>query len=418
MSANPKAKQPTQKSPKAQRMRCLSVTLAALLCLALQANAKKPKAPTTTKAATTAKTKAAKTAKAAPTSAQTAFQELAFVHKSYDGFALPAKWTLPKGKTPKTVSRVVILLHGSGPASMDSDLTRATRGGKKNLLFKDVATGLVKRGFGVLRYHKRTYVLNRALRAKHPKAKTWLKAFGKKSLSSLVNDAKSFVGLAKKTNPKARVFLLGFSQGTYIALQAAYKNPQVSGVGLVGFYTGSMLLSLAYVQILYRPIMMLSKYDANRDGALDGKELTKAGKIGISLGMQFSLLDVNKDKKLSWVEIQGGNLLNLFRMMRAVPKSFFVEEMTYPPVVRILRKATKPVLFFQGMLDNQTPASHAIAIQHANTLQWKKKNLHFHFFPKLGHILDPRKSYHDLLFNNIAPKALKTIGATMHKKLK
>lgn len=413
------------------------MALACLLAAPASALADVPSPPRTTKAATKAAKPAARTTKpAAPTATKAAkpaaraakavakvakpaaYVEKAFVHKSYDGFKLPAKWMLPKGKTLKNVGRVVILIHGSGPQSMDLDLTKATKGGKKNLVFFDMSKALVKRGFGVLRYDKRTYVLNRAFANKNPKAMTMLKAFRKKPLSSLVNDVKSLAAMVKKQSPKAQITLLGVSQGTYVGLQAAHKNPHIANVGLIGFYTGSMLLSLGYVQLLYRPIMLLRKYDTNNDGHLDGKEMAKAGKIGISLGMQMALLDVNKDQKLSWVEIQGGNMLNLFAMMGRTSKKFFIEEATYPSVVKILGQARFKVAFFQGMLDNQTPASHTIAVKHVNDLRWKKKTMQFHFFPKLGHALDPRTGYYDLYFSKMSPKALTKVCDVMNASFK
>jgi alpha-beta hydrolase superfamily lysophospholipase len=47
-----------------------------------------------------------------------------------------------------------------------------------------------------------------------------------------VDDAKDCVALAGERFPSAKVFLLGHSQGTYIALQVAHQMPAVKGVAL------------------------------------------------------------------------------------------------------------------------------------------------------------------------------------------
>jgi|GEM_PF-692279 len=341
--------------------------------------------------------------------------EVAFTHKSYGNYPIPAKLALPGKETNKTIKRVVLLVHGSGPSNMDADLTKATKGGKQNLLFRDLRDGLLKEGFGVLRYHKRSFLVGQALRKKAPGALKGLKDLKKESLKILVEDAKSFVGYIRKNCPNAKVYILGASQGTYIALQVAHQlKKDVAGVSLVGFYVGS-LSTLAYVQIIHRTMISVGRLDTNNDQLLTPDELKKGGTLGFQLMMQSAVLDTNKDNKISFSEIKSANMLNYFRLMRSLPKSYVVQEATYPSVVKILKSTQVKVAFFQGGWDNQTPAHHAKGIQFANKLIWKKTNMHFHFFPKLGHILDKRKRYDQLYYNPIDKGALATLAREMRQ---
>ena len=65
------------------------------------------------------------------------------------------------------------------------------------------------------------------------------------------------------------------------------------------------------------------------------------------------------------------------------------------------------------MLDNQTPAYHAKAIEIVNRRGWKKRNLHFRFFAGLGHALDPRDDYDDVRYRRAAPETMKLLAETL-----
>lgn len=58
--------------------------------------------------------------------------------------------TVDKGK------RVIVLIFGSGHNSLDQDLTSVTRGGKRDLFFRDLGVAISGAGTAVVRYHKRS----------------------------------------------------------------------------------------------------------------------------------------------------------------------------------------------------------------------------------------------------------------------
>lgn len=347
-------------------------------------------------------------------------KEVPFDFKAPDGFVLRAKAAWPDSVAPEAVTRVVVLIHGSGPQNMDSDLTSVSKDkSKKNLFFKDVSDALVKKGFAVVRYNKRAFEWRMKLLAN--KALWYTPEFQKArktALKDYVDDAKN-VGLeALRRFPKAKLYLLGVSQGTYIGLQVMHQLPKVSGVALIGFYTTS-LMTVSFEQIVYRPLVWFRRVDTNHDGKLSKVEMIAAGKHGLALMMQTSALDVDGDGQISWMEMMGGNTVNLVRYgVNLIDPSYSIQEERYPTVAAILKKSKRPVLFFQGMYDNQTPFYHAQAIRLCAQHLWKKTNLFFHFFPKLGHILDPRERYDDIVYRHVDPAALTKVANEMDARFK
>jgi len=159
--------------------------------------------------------------------------EAAFKLPTSDGFMLDGKLRLPPGATSNQEERVIILLHGSGPQSMDSDFTTITKEGKKNLFFVETCDALSTAGFAVLRYNKRSYQANLAIQ-QDPSYRTsdQYQAYAANPLDYFVSDAVDAVRYAESTFPNADIYLFGHSQGTFIALQVAHQMSQVRGGAL------------------------------------------------------------------------------------------------------------------------------------------------------------------------------------------
>ncbi|MGA2184173.1 MAG: alpha/beta fold hydrolase [Bryobacteraceae bacterium] len=124
---------------------------------------------------------------------------------------LPATLTIPKGAGPFPA---VVLVHGSGPHDRDE-----TIGGSK--VFRDLAEGLSSRGVAVLRYVKRTeqYPQQCAADASFTMSR------------ETVDDALPAADLARKQAriDPARVFVLGHSQGGYMAPRIMKRDPKLAG---------------------------------------------------------------------------------------------------------------------------------------------------------------------------------------------
>jgi pimeloyl-ACP methyl ester carboxylesterase len=334
--------------------------------------------------------------------------------KSYDGFEIDASATVPPGLSDTEVKRVVVFLHGSGPQDMDEDLSSASKPGTKNLFFVDVSNALVGKGFATVRYNKRSFEMGRRLKADPAFAESeTYKSFYRKPLTGLISDARFFARWAHLRFPNARVYFLGHSEGTYIALQEAKDDPLVSGVAIIGFFANSLDTALVE-QAVYRNAADFDALDKNGDGVLDESELAGDGVLQKLLRSQMAILDQNHDGKLQRSEFMAGNFANfVIDDPGSHIREYRIEQAALPRPGEIIRDAPFQISFFQGEWDNQTPSYAAKAVELLNTLRWHRPNLSFHFFPGLGHALDRRDSYRDIVFRRIDPAALNALASEL-----
>lgn len=135
--------------------------------------------------------------------------------------ALPGTLTTPKGAGPFPA---IVLVHGSGPNDRDESV-----GAVKP--FKDLAWGLASRGVAVLRYVKRS---------RHAPAGIVTQ---RDEVESPARDAVELARRAPGVDPK-RVFLLGHSQGGYLAPRIAAADPGLAGVVILAGSTRPLVDSL------------------------------------------------------------------------------------------------------------------------------------------------------------------------------
>lgn len=333
-----------------------------------------------------------------------------FTLKSFDGFRMETAVEMPEGLKDDDVKRVVVFLHGSGPQSMDEDLSIVSAPGVKNLFFVDVSSALVKAGFTVIRYNKRAFEFNVKIRADKDFVNSRIfKKFIKSPLKYLVNDACHYAKWAQKRFPGASVYFLGHSQGASVALLAADKTPGVAGAALIGFAPQS-IDTLLFIQTVYRPLWIFGSLDKNKDSELDENELKGDGKFQKSLSKQMPVIDLNKDEKLQKSEFMAGNLSNILLDISPALEGYRTDAASYPPQGEIIKNSKFKIAFFQGELDNQTPAYNAKAVQLLNNVVWKKSNFLFRFYPGLGHALDKRTDFNDLIFQKADPTALEELA--------
>lgn len=332
--------------------------------------------------------------------------EVAFTRAMRDGFPLPGRVASPDGTK---VSRVLVLIHGSGAHGMDADLTEITKDRQKNLVFKDLSDVLVAQGFAVLRYDKRAWQCKLAIE-KDPafKDSKVFKEYAQDALEYFVEDAREMVDEAARRFPGAAVYLLGHSEGAYVGLQLMQRHEPVRGIALVGF-AATGLESLVLEQCVYRPLGLFQDLDGDRDGSLGVRELEAPGPLAASLKAQMAVVDLDGDGSISRLEFQAGNWSNML-MKPLIDSSALRFEARSPRVADILQKTERVVCFLQGLWDNQTPAYHAKAVELVNRHVWKKPNLHFRYLPRHGHNLDLRDREDDIVYRPISPEARTAIA--------
>lgn len=344
-------------------------------------------------------------------------QEADLKHKIGD-LEFEAKIAMPAGD----VTRVIVLVHGSGLAGMDLDLTAASKDGKtKILFFKDLSDALVARGFAVLRYHKRNYqIVQLGKKIKEEKRQPTdaenaiMKSFQEHPLQSFVEDCKAFATLARERFPKAAVYLLGASEGTHVTLWAANELDWIAGVALLGYYSQSLEATM-FEQVVHRSMVWFAKTDADHDGKLTMDEMKAGGDPGKRLLLQTTTLDVDKDEKIDESEYRSACLTNLIAQ-DPLGTAYRSDEAKYPTTPEVLKKAKFKVAFFQGTWDNQTPAYNAMGVELLAKYSWKKKGFTFRYFPKLGHGLDPRDAYDDIYYRPSDPGALKVLAEDLKEQ--
>lgn len=332
--------------------------------------------------------------------------------KSFDGYRLDYEIDYPAGKTDKDVSRVAVLIHGSGPQDMREDLSAVSAPGTKNYFFTDLSGVLAEKGFAVIRYNKRAYQINEEVR----KDKAFLKtsAFRKYSqriLDATIKDAEVFTRFALKTFPKAKVYLIGHSEGAYVGLQVADANKRVAGLALIGFSAQGREM-LVFEQVVQRPLAIFDPLDTDRNGSLTAEELKKEDPYAKSLAGQMKIIDLDGNGILERAEFMGANLSNIL-LDTPNAMEWRQQEAERKKPANIIRDSPLDIYFFQGELDNQTPAYNAKAVQLANAMSWKKNNLHFSFFEGLGHALDKRTGYLDMVFKPADKQALQKLASDL-----
>lgn len=317
------------------------------------------------------------------------------------GLQLPGVFDLPAGPA----RGVLVLLHGSGAHSRDEDLGEVTEGKVPNPFFRSLGGALVGRGFAVLRYDKRNFVVRHALPG--ALSRQGVEELTTDPAGTYVADARAALAVARARFPGLPVFLLGHSEGTWVALQAAREDGAVPGVALLG-YSGASLEALVVEQLACRPLEHFRALDANGDGVLDASEL--AAPEAAALARQLPVLDLDGQGTLSVSEFQAGNLANLL-LKPLVPDSWRKGEGARPSSADLVRHADFRLLFLQGEWDNQTPACYARAVEIAERSFWKKGNKRFRYFPRAGHALDPRRSWDDLVYRPTPPETLDAAAA-------
>ncbi len=310
----------------------------------------------------------------------------------------------------KNSKGTVILVHGSGPNNMDVDLSSISLPkDTTNLFFKDIASTIRDKGFTTLRYDKRSYSAAELIKRKigYEESEEYIK-FLNDPMQIFYDDLLIFIKYAKSLDPKQKIYILGHSQGTNLALFALNESQDVDGVILIGFYN-EPLTTVSFEQIVYRSSRYFTSLDIDSNFNLDIVELKQSPQLLRKMGT----IDLDRNGELDLTEFNSANYLNYLFVDQFHNASIRNFEIKMGRPSDILKKIKKKVLFLHGEWDNQTPSYVVKAIETANNIVWKNSNLKFKYFAQRGHALDLRSSFDDVFYRKLDTPVLEDISNTI-----
>lgn len=144
---------------------------------------------------------------------------------------LPGILTVPTGeKLP-----AVVLVHGSGPNDRNESY-----GG--TVIFKDIAQGLAAQGIAVLRYDKRTYLMNQGVLPVTEESIANMTVYEETVPDAI--EAVAFLKNDSRIDPD-RIFIIGHSQGAMMASSIHNDGADVNGLILLAGTLRSLPVLLA-----------------------------------------------------------------------------------------------------------------------------------------------------------------------------
>lgn len=320
---------------------------------------------------------------------------------SFDGYPLAGKLYLPRGQNPQAL---VVYVNGSGPNTYEN--TRALTEDTTFSYFDLVAQGFTGQNAAFFSYSTRGV----APGSEPPYYCTIdPDAYQTYLPDNSVRDVAAIVA-ALRQDPRlsrARVYLLGWSEGTMIAPKAAQIVP-VDGLLLAGYVNGTMRETLDWQQNGGSSMVTYCLYfDTDGDGAVSRAEY-EADPYGVrgALGLDqtaFPDLDVDGDGKLTAADFSRLLAPTQQALYAAIARgddawlaqnypvrlttAWFRAHDAFPPNRDMLTTLDIPITIFQGEADANVPVQDTREIQ-AQFAACGKTNLTVHTYPATDHDLN------------------------------
>ncbi len=318
---------------------------------------------------------------------------------SFDAYPLEGKLDLPAGQE---ADKLVVFVNGSGPNTYDN--RREING--TSFRYHDLfAEQLTRRGTAFFRASTRGVYPSEAApmfaEVHDAEYRTYLP-------ETSVQDIEAIVA-ALKADPRlknARVYLLGWSEGTMIAPKVAQRgNVQVDALLLAGYCNGTMDEALEWQQSGASSMLLYSQYfDYDGDGAVSEAEFAEDRyQLKDQLGSDFTALDADGNGALTIDDF--AMLTAPFRreMLDAIKgrddqwlkenysvqltSGWFLAHRAFQPNREMLAALYLPIHIFHGTADLNVSVQGVYDIE--STFQnLGKTNLTLHVFPGMDHDLN------------------------------
>jgi pimeloyl-ACP methyl ester carboxylesterase len=316
--------------------------------------------------------------------------------QSHDGHAMFGKLTLPDA--PKAV---VIYVQTAEGATVD--MKRPKPGGTFNYfdLYREKLPPL---GVGFFSYEGRGIRMG----PRPPRFEDIDEAvYNTSTLDNKVRDALTAAAIVRKRAPGTKIFLMGASEGTFLAAQAAARSPkEIDGLVLYAVLSTTLKDALKYMSSDGNYMVLKNAFDTNNDGRVSRAEWNADARKLRERSMKnvpFETFDVNKDgiftvedmralrkQTTDGIEAEYMDAIDAFLKPTAAvaaPKGWVLDHFSHPPMWTYLAPLQIPVGFFHGDADNLTPIEGVRQLE-ARAKKEGKTNFHFHYFSGLDHTLN------------------------------
>ncbi|MGH9970395.1 MAG: alpha/beta hydrolase family protein [Pyrinomonadaceae bacterium] len=320
---------------------------------------------------------------------------------SYDGYKMFGKLTIPNSAGSHAVVIYVQTAEG-----MTVDMKRRDgRGGTFNY-FDLYRTKLPEMNVAFFSYEGRGINMG----DKPPRYETldW-DTYNTSTLENKVRDIMSAVQVVRKQPGinSSRIFLMGASEGTLLASEAAARSRgQIRGLILYGILTSNMRDNFRYIVTDGAFLIWRGYFDANSDSKISKQEFEadpRKYREKVLKNAPFEVLDKNGDGLFTAEEFgmlpnplkdavdkENYEVLDQWARTSAgvtTPKDWFKDHFAHQPIWTFLSKLNIAIGFFHGSGDTNTPIAGVRNLEESAKKAGKSK-MEFHYFEGLDHSLN------------------------------
>jgi pimeloyl-ACP methyl ester carboxylesterase len=319
---------------------------------------------------------------------------------SHDGYEMFGKLTIPAAAPPR-----LLVIYVQTAEGMTVDMKRPNGKGGTFNYFDVYREKLPALGVAFFGYEGRGIRMG----DKPPRYELIERdVYNTSTLDNKVRDVLSAIRAVRKQTGMSdvRIFLMGASEGTLLASDAAARAPkEISGLILYGVMSGNMRDMFKYIVGEGGFLTYLRFFDTDHDGKISKAEF-EADPVKfrerVFRNAAFETFDVDKDgfftaedlkiltKSLSdAADKDNFEVLDGWAKTSAdvtTPKDWFKDHFAHQPIWEFLSKLNMPVGLFQGNADANVPAAGVRKLEELATTAEKNK-MEFHYFDNQGHTL-------------------------------
>jgi len=332
--------------------------------------------------------------------AQSKTKTIEIPFKSHDGYPMFGKLTLPD-----TAGLHPVLIYVETAEGMTVDMKRQKPGGGTFNYFDLYAEKLPEMNVAFFCYQGRGISMG----DEPPRyEKIDWEIYNTSTLENKVRDLLSAIQVVQKQPgiDTSQIFLMGASEGTLLAAEAASRVPsQIKGLILYGVMSSNMRDTFKFILtdgafLTYRKV-----FDTDKDGRISKAEFEADPykyRQDVFKNNGFEHFDANGDgfwtademKVLSKyyldaVDTDNYEILNRWTKTSAgvsTPKDWFKDHFAHPSIWTFLSKLDISIGLFQGLADTSASAE-GVKKMEEQAKKAGKSNMHFYYFENLDHSL-------------------------------